>query len=86
MTFISQSVFLAETGLLKNTQPKSKANIKYTIALTQIEVQPGLCSASLIKASPPIRKCEKLAIATGLLYMPPIKFPFAVQFNIANPK
>ena len=86
--FLNQSHIdlLATTGLLKNTQPKSEANIKYTAAQIQPEDQPGLCIASFIKASPPMTKWEKLAIATGRLYMPPIKFPFAVQFSIAKPK
>ncbi len=33
-----------------------------------------------------VKKWIKLPIRTGLLYIPPIRLPFNVQFKIPNPK
>lgn len=33
----------------------------------------------------PIKKWAKLATTTPLLYIPPIRLPFTIQFNIPNP-
>ena len=40
----------------------------------------------LIKAIAPTKKCIRLPIRTGLLYIPPIRLPFNIQFKIPNPK